>query len=47
MKYENAIVHQSVNRINFYVKVVSSDSGVQVGHYNEIRVEHTIQRLGH
>ena len=38
MKYEYAVVGQSANRVDFYVKIVGCDAGVQVSHYNEVWV---------
>jgi hypothetical protein len=46
VKYKDLIVDQSVDSVDVVVKIVGGNPAVEIGHHNQIGVEHAVERLG-
>lgn len=47
VEYENTIVDQSINGVDVGVEIVGGHAGVKIGHDNQVRVEHAVERFSH
>ena len=46
MKNKNPVVDQSVNRVDVIVKIVGGHAAVQIGHHDQIGIQHAINGFG-